>query len=464
MAVQLANKHVLIVGGSGQGKSSHEIKELVEQAQQNKTAIIVVDPHGTMTQELVAHLYDPTNEIDSQRILYDRLVDVDRVLKWDFLTPSTAANRDNRQGANQTRCERFVEILLRRRGKGSAADTPMTEEWLYAALNLYIFQRQHRPLSDIRYAFSFEHPRFGAMLDGCTDDDTVYKFRQLIDDGKNSFVSAQRLIEKVFQSPAFRLRTDHGGGFNFTQHLNRKGIILIEGGAGGDLSPDAMEVMMGSVVLKTFDFLRARKREFPSVILCLDEATNANLVGEAGQEVKALAELRKWGLEMHIMVQRFDFPGQITKDVITNCDTKKYYKCAETSTANLAGIDLGGSFETEGTKTHHLRDGSSWESPASIDNPYANEIRNLSRGECYIRRGNVNERVTITPLPDPFSGLPKKALTAVVDGFVQEIKKRDEYYTPENATKQLKHADAEIETTQPTSPLDDGESQIGLFG
>jgi len=267
------------------------------------------------------------------------------------------------------------------------------------------------------------------MLAGCTDQDTRYKFERLIDDGKKSYEAAARLIDGVCKSPAFQVRTEKGHGFNFDHHLNQKGILIIEGGVGGALSLDAMKTMMGAIILKTLSFLAERKRKFPEVILCLDEVNNYNLIGEAGHEVKALATHRAYGLAMHIMAQRLDFPSGITEGVMTNCDTKKYMRSPHVGTANILGADLGGGYETSGTKTHHLRDGSSWDSPIMVNNPFADELRNFIVGECYVRLSNKNEKMRVTPLPDPF-GMSEQTLKHIVDGLVEQVKKRDEYYSP----------------------------------
>ena len=50
------------------------------------------------------------------------------------------------------------------------------------------------------------------------------------------------------------------------------------------------------------------------MLLILDEATNANLVGAAGHEVRALAECQKMGLDIHVLVQSLNFPSSYVTD------------------------------------------------------------------------------------------------------------------------------------------------------
>ena len=426
---QLANRHVLIVGGPGYGKTTAEVKELVEEAERGNTAIVCIDPHvDSLAAGFFAHLCASTHR---DRVLYDRLDDVQRVLKWDFLSPSRAASPRERQGENQTRCQQFAEILLRRRGQESTASTPRIEEWLLAALNLYIYQRQQRPLADLRFAFSFAHATFQSMLDGCGDADTRYKFEQIIDSKQEPYQAAKGIIDRVCESVAFKVRTEHSGGFNFERHLDNKGILIVEGGEGGPLSEDAMKTTMGAIIVKTLNYLRKRKREFPHVTLALDEATNANLIGEAGHEVKALAELRKYGLGMHILIQYLDFPTpRIERGVMSTCATRRYFCCSELRTANMLGADLGGSYTTQEAKTRYYKDGSSWDAPTTVDNPFVDELRDLPIGTCYVRRGNRNSRETITPLPDPFPGYSKRTRAVLIEEQLATIKERPEYYSP----------------------------------
>ena len=374
-----------------------------------------------------------------------------------FYAPSRAASPRVRHGENQTRCEQFAEILLRRRGKDSAATTPGIEEWLLAALNLYIYQRRRRPLADLRYALSFAHPKFHDMLLGCEDADTRAKFEEIVGSRQMPYKAAERLIMGVCRSAAFQVRTEHDGGFNFEQHLDRNGIIIVEGGEGGTLSPDAMRTMMGAIILKTINYLRDRKREFPHVTLALDEASNANLIGEAGHEVRAMAELRKYGLGMHVLVQLLDFPSaRIERAVMATCATHRYFCCSDPKTAARLGEDLGGSFETSGTKTRYYKDGTSWDAPATFENPYAKKLRELPRGVCLTRLGNSISREHITPLSDPF-GLSKSSRAKLMDGLLKAVQQRPEYYSPCDV---VEHAAA---VPSPTLPGRQPETTDGPF-
>ncbi|MBI5760420.1 MAG: hypothetical protein HZA46_18045 [Planctomycetales bacterium] len=133
------------------------------------------------------------------------------------------------------------------------------------------------------------------------------KFRAIVDGriklGQDG--AAQRLIRSVYESPAFTLRCHPT--FDLHRFLNRRGILLVEGGSHG-VSADTSSTILGSIVLQVIHYARSRQKSVPRMLLVIDEATNANLIGAAGHEVRALAELQKKGLDMHILCQSPSFP------------------------------------------------------------------------------------------------------------------------------------------------------------
>ena len=69
----------------------------------------------------------------------------------------------------------------------------------------------------------------------------------------------------------------------------------------------------------------------------MDEANNAGLIGAAGHETRALAELRKAGYDCHILVQSLNFPTtQITNDVLTNTIEHYWFYNANDAVARVA--------------------------------------------------------------------------------------------------------------------------------
>ncbi len=75
--------NTLIVGSTRSGKSTAELKNLVEVAERGDTAIVVFDPHRDSL--AFGALSQLTARGMKNRILYDRLSELHRVLGWDFL-------------------------------------------------------------------------------------------------------------------------------------------------------------------------------------------------------------------------------------------------------------------------------------------------------------------------------------------------------------------------------------------
>jgi hypothetical protein len=454
--VQLANRHVLIVGGPGYGKTTAEVKDLVEEADRGDTAIVCIDPHtDSLAATFFAHLCERGHR---HRVLYDRLGDITCGIKWDFLTPSKATSPRQRRAENQTSCEQFAEILLRRRGSSSSAKTPGIEEWLLPPLNMYIEQRKRRPLGDVRHAFEFEHPKFQDMLANCQHLETRDKYAEIIDSRQTHYKAAERVILGVFRSPAFQARSEHVGSFRFERHLDDKGIVIVEGGEGRLLSADAMRTMMGAVILKTFNYLRERKREFPRVTLALDEVNNASLVSEAGSETRALAELRKMGLGVHVLAQLLDFPSpRVERAVMATCATRKYFNCSDPRTLARLGDDLGGSYKSEGLQRRYYKDGSIFDAPKTVENSYAKALRNLPVGECITCRGSAVSHEKIDALSPPF-GLSKAALAALTSALLRVVQQRPEYFGPRD------QRDPPPAGQSPPTPATQPDGSDGPFG
>jgi hypothetical protein len=153
----------------------------------------------------------------------------------------------------------------------------------------------------------------------------------------SQYAPAVRMIDAVCGVPSFIARC--GMALDLPPFLDKCGILLVEGGNVGQL---VMQMIMGSIILQIFNYIRTRPRPYPRVLLVLDEATNANLVGAAGHEVRALAELQKFGLDVHILVQSLNFPSAyITDGVLTNCVRHEWFYAANPAVARKAAEDLG---------------------------------------------------------------------------------------------------------------------------
>src|SRR5882672_6340151 len=82
--------HLLACGSTRSGKTWAELKRLVTAALRGTIALVVIDPNrDSLATPLLAHLIARGLQ---NRIVFDRLSDLHRVLSWDFLPPSTATD------------------------------------------------------------------------------------------------------------------------------------------------------------------------------------------------------------------------------------------------------------------------------------------------------------------------------------------------------------------------------------
>src|SRR5579863_1477727 len=80
------------------------------------------------------------------------------------------------------------------------------------------------------------------------------------------------------------------------------------------------------------------------ILLALDEINNANLIGMAGHESRAMAECQKMELDIHGLSQALNFPNsQITNDVFTNCKRHEWFYAASAAVERKGMEDLGDS-------------------------------------------------------------------------------------------------------------------------
>lgn len=421
--------NILVTGATRSGKTTAEIKRIVEAVEQGgrQMAAVIIDPHtdslawGVLLQ-LVARGLAP-------RILFERLSNLDRVLGWQFLARSTAATPLLRLAEDDESIHTFADLLVRRRGLHGLQRFPLMEEWLQAALKFFLYQPEPLSLALLPLVFLPDHPFFRRMLSRCQDPLVAQKFWQL-SDGKiprSQYAPTDRLVCSLCNSPAFQIRC--GSSFQLPAFLDRGGILIVEGGSGGTVSEDALRTMMGAVILQTIQYVRRRPRPVPRVLLSLDEATNADLIGASGYEVKALAELQKRGLDMDILVQSPNFPGQdILDGVLTNCRRHEWFACGNSAVARMGAQDLG-------------------------DPDYQAQLLTLEVGERIVKDHGQVFREYVQPLEDPwaFPGLAARKAQKALEIIYRRPEYRDGE-TPAMLTSQSRSSQPANPPAEPHNP------------
>lgn len=332
--------HTLVCGATRSGKSEAELLHIFSLAKSNDCAIVLLDPPGTLAAKFLLHL---DRRGLTHRVLYDRLADTDaeRIPGYDWLSSSSHPDPLQREAEDDERVREFASILLRRRGIQDSADTPLIEEWLLAALRLFLHQDTPVPLPWLAAVFDPRSPERAHLLRHCTEPELVRKFQEIARLNptvrRRETAPAERILRAVLASPAFRVRSG-GATFDVGAFLDAKGILILDGSSRGNLSRDAASVMMGAVILRVIRHCRTGAKH--RVVLVLDEAVNAGLLGL--HESQALAEAAKWNLEMHVLVQDpFGFPSaDIRSNVLQNCGRHEWFRQGSPEAARLAAEDI----------------------------------------------------------------------------------------------------------------------------
>lgn len=297
-----------------------------------------MDPPGALAQKLLLHLdfLGLTN-----RVIYDRLSDTDLVPCYDWLVPSTHSDVFQRRAENDESIREFAAVLLRRRGLQDIAANPVIEDSLLAALRLYVHQASPVPLVWLSDVFRVGSEAHAHLVEHCTESELAWKFQEYAalspSARRRELGPAERILRAVCLSPAFQVRSGEAT-FNLTRFLDDKGILIFDGSSHGNLSRDAAAIMMGAIILRIIQHCRTGAKS--KVVLVLDEAVNADLIGL--HESQALAEAGKWGLEFHILVQNpFLFPSEeIRSNVLQNTWRHEWFRQGSPQAAKFAAEDI----------------------------------------------------------------------------------------------------------------------------
>jgi hypothetical protein len=398
--------NVLKVGATRKGKTLAAARGVLEAWDE---AAVVFDPHKQSLAEVVmTHA--------TGNVLYERLSDVRSTLGFELLAPSKNPNAVQRQMENQQRAEAFVEILLRRRNADGMAGTPLMEEYVMAAITLYLFQATRKPLTLLPFAFMPETAEFKSLIHDCILPDIRHKFQQLAKLNPRALRaevgSAARLINAVFRSPAFQARCR--GGFSLGGFLQNRGKLIIE--RGDEIGDDTMRVIMGAIILLVIEHAKRRPKPYPPIRIYIDEATNARLVG--GPELRGLAETNKNGLFWEFLVQNLDFPGGADA-VLQNCIRHEWFGCPFYELARKAATDVLAGLEAYGEQSRAER-------IAAL----TTDIMNLLPGWRWVRDASGSWKEYVPLLQNPWPDWPGLR-DAKREAKIQCIFKRPEYRVPD---------------------------------
>ncbi len=380
----------LIVGSTGSGKSEGEMVELVRLADRAAAAIVLLDGHGPLAFRTAGHWVARGH---TARVVYEPLHRTDRVLCWNMLPRSTAADPSQRLLEDAETRDELAQCFLVQRNLATLNDRPLTKEWREAAITLCLLQPDAEPLTSLPAAFRVGSPEYERLLRDCAHPETIARFRDLERLRRRNEVqyeiqtgAARRLLDIVCGSEVVRLRA-RPGPFDWGQALRDRRLIAFDGGG-----IRSREIKRTLFLLAGMQIIHAVRREFAEtqaplpVVLVLEEAGALGLVTPF--VLSALQELRKAGLAIHLITQSsLDFGDPaLFESVLANTPSLAWYQSLSPADQELGAKVLANAtfdaHEIHYTRTRQVRAGVEpvvTESHGETRNPHGHVLLRSSR-------------------------------------------------------------------------------------
>jgi len=403
-----------------------KLRDVVERAETTDDGQVIVDPHrDSLAWKAFVHLVANGHE---DRLLFDRLSDTRHVLQYKMFSQSSAERELDRRAENDEIVHTITDLLCRRRGTRGLDDKPVTEDGVRSGLKVFVEQEKERPPSDFPHLYYPKSKKRNEILETCTNQEAVEQFSSI---PPGHLVPARRLVSATFESPHLQARCSSADpNWELGSFLENGGILLVEGGGFGNVSMDAVRIILGSIIHMTDRYARSRKKPFPRVRLVIDEATNADLIGI--RECRMLCETQKFGLDVDILVQNPNYPTANIRDtVLQNCDRQRWFYCGDASVARIGANALG-------------------------DSSLAERLMMLGPGEHYVKDHNKVYREYLPLLEDPwhFPGLSEKKAELALE----RMHERPEYHSgnsvEEESSEESRPIPAPSRISKTSSPAD----------
>lgn len=306
-------------GGTGSGKTNAASDDLLELAKDGEYWITAVYPHPQWGELFIAELYHEFGDEIFNRLIVERLTDVDKVIPRQYLYASQDPDPYKRAMENDGYRQAFIDILLPMQEKSTIGDQPSKAE----NLNLVIDVKQNMdvwmPDSWIHHILEKHPVNEYAKLHVPQEQKLALEAIDKLDPKSRQMGpgSAVRLMKPSLGSPVLQVRTFMPENMDDVAFKNTGGIRVILGD--GDLSKDALRVHVGS------DFQRtvrdAKRRLLDPGVYFIDEATNYGLYGQF--ESDALSTVRAFGISMWHAIQSENYSTpEIARNVAQNVDDR----------------------------------------------------------------------------------------------------------------------------------------------
>jgi hypothetical protein len=312
--------HRLVAGPSGTGKTNYLNVEALKIVERGDCWGTWVFPHPQPGYQLIAELYARYGEAILERLIVERLQDMDRIIHRKYVNVSTAENDFDRMRENDEFCWQFLDMAARRRGLADLAETPVLEKYAKLAVNVYQcldawisesqiprFLRPKSPAQDFAIAHCTVGPDAAELREELRRT-AIFPPREQL----SLLEPAERLLNALFRNAVIFARTTQPQKIDLVDFKNKCGIHII---LGGNVSDDALRLHVGTDFQQTA--FHAKNQQLRNGVYVVDEANNYLLIGNF--ESKALSTLRAFGTDCVYAVQSYDFPTEeIKNNVLIN--------------------------------------------------------------------------------------------------------------------------------------------------
>lgn len=346
--------NTLVIGGSQGGKSTSVLAlDFVPTVEAGYCSTFLFDPHNDLGQKAAewATWFCP------ERLLVERLGNLDWVCSAGFIEPSKSLNDIVKESENRNKAKIFAEVLASSQG-ASLKDQPLKKEWIHAALMLWLFQHDPKPLWFLPHAFRPNTPYFNAMIANCENMEMVWKFEMLTRFNStvalyNAVGPSARLLDELFNEMAFLLRTE--ATFDLESFIEHQGVFILMGGGDDAVGPDTIRALMRAFNHKIDEIVIKRWHALgvPTFVkVYIDEAANFNLLGY--DDAERMGQTMKMGRSSTVISQTPDFGDERTNDSIDqNCPRKIYHRCGSAKIAKLCAENLKTTIDPNRVKQIH---------------------------------------------------------------------------------------------------------------
>lgn len=327
-------EHWLIGSMTRFGKSQLALRWMLEKATAGDTAVVLIDPPGTLAEEFVRHL---AHRGLAGRLIWDRMTDNRNCPGYEFLTPNTGENAEE---LDRVACKNFKSFILQHEDKYDARQNKGIDQGLelYAAIQI---QQPETPPYWFQHAFDPKSAEHKIIRSRIRDDKLLFKFVAWSNyKGTQWEMYPGALVRRLSVLAEPWVRARWGASYDFRAHLNGNGIAVFSGSLSGEIDIESLRFLCNMFTLKVLNHCRSGART--NTYFVGDEITKAGYL--SAHLTAGLAELAKEpaGLSAVLLVQNpalMSADEQIQSDVMGN--TFKAWGRLQADGARVASEGIG---------------------------------------------------------------------------------------------------------------------------